>query len=532
MSTSDPDLDYDGRFPDGPPSFVPPRGTKRVIAIGGGRGGVGKSLLTVNLAVYLAQLGRSVAVVDADVAGANLHAVLGLHAPPIPTRADIETGKFHAADTSVPGLRLIGAVFDQAALTSVRPGRRSQWASMLKQLDADFVVLDLGAGVAPGTLDLFTLADVAICVTVPEPPAIEATYTFVRALFLRRLRRVLMKERFRLRLVERALADLPALPFPPAVLAALERTDPALAQLAAIELERLLPRLVVNGTRVRTDIDLGPAMQAMADRFLGVELDYLGHVEHDDAVWLTVRRRRPLLIDSPTSKSARHIERIARRVVALTAVQGQRTSTPPSPPAESKRLTFYDVLGISRGASDEEVRRAHKRQRELFSLGSLPLASILDDDGVRAEQARIEEAHDTLLDPNRRRSYDLSTFPESFAPEAPRSKRRALSAEELMIQAEIAREIHTATEFSGAFLRRIRESHGLELAEIAQTTKIAMMHLVAIEEEKWAELPAIVYTRGFVRELAKILKLDPAQVDRTYLRRLREGFTALGRALE
>ena len=81
-------------------------------------------------------------------------------------------------------------------------------------------------------------------------------------------------------------------------------------------------------------------------------------------------------------------------------------------------------------------------------------------------------------------------------------------------------------------MRRIRESQGLELAEIAQTTKIAMMHLVAIEDEKWGELPAIVYTRGFVRELAKLLKLDPAQVDRTYLRRLRDGFATLGRAME
>lgn len=533
-SSSDLDADVlSERFPDGPPSIVPPRGTKRVIAVGGGRGGAGKSLMTVNLAVYLAQLGRSVTVVDADVAGANLHAVLGLDSPPIPSREQIEAGKVHPVDTSVPGLRLLGAMFDPTALTTVRPGRRSQWASMLKQLDCDFVVLDLGAGIAPGTLDLFGLADVALCVTVPEPPAIEATYTFLRALFLRRLRRALMKERFRLRLVERALADLPPLPFPPRVIEALERSDPALAQLAASELARLSPRLVVNGTRVRTDIDLGPAMEAMAYRFLGIELEYLGHVEQDDAVWLTVRRRRPLLIDSPTSKSARHIERIARRVVALTAVQGARTSVPPPPAVTTAaRMTLYDVLGISRGASDEEVRRAHKRQRELFAPGSLPLASILDEAGLRAEQTKIEEAHDTLLDPNRRRAYDLSAFPEAESKAPVRESRRAPSAEQLMIQAEIAREIHTATEFTGAFLRRIRESQGIELSEISAVTRIATSHLRAIEEEAWTELPAVVYTRGFVRELAKVLKLDQSQVDRTYLRRLREGLAALGRPVE
>jgi flagellar biosynthesis protein FlhG len=519
------------RFPSEPPAVVPPRGQKRVIAVGGGRGGVGKSLLSVNLAVYLAQLGREVVVVDADVAGANLHATLGLFSPPIPSREQVEAGKIHTVETTVPGLKLMSAMSDPTALSSIRPGRRSQWSLMLKQLDCDFVVLDLGAGIAPGTLDLFTFADIAICVTLPEPPAIEATYTFLRALFLRRLRRALAKERFRLRLVERALVDLPPLPAPPRVVEALDRTDPALANLALVELARLSPRLVVNGTRVRTDVELGAAMQAMADRYLGLELDYLGHVENDDAVWLTVRRRRPLLIDSPTSKSARHIERIARRVVAATTVLDARPSVPDV--KRDRRFTLYETLSVSRGASDEEVRRAYKRQRELFSPGSLPLASILDDDAIRSEQARIEEAHDTLLDPNRRRAYDISTFPEIERGEPPpESLRRSLSADQLALQAEIAREIHTATEFSGSFLRKIRESQGVELAEIAQRTKIALSHLRAIEEETFSDLPAVVYTRGFVRELAKILKLDPTQVDRTYLRRLREGFAALGRPTE
>ncbi len=55
----------------------------------------------------------------------------------------------------------------------------------------------------------------------------------------------------------------------------------------------------------------------MAERYLGVNYDYVGHIEQDDAVWLSVVHRRPLLIDSPTSKSARNLERIARRVPGL-----------------------------------------------------------------------------------------------------------------------------------------------------------------------------------------------------------------------
>jgi flagellar biosynthesis protein FlhG len=62
---------------------------------------------------------------------------------------------------------------------------------------------------------------------------------------------------------------------------------------------------------------------------------------------------------------------------------------------------------------------------------------------------------------------------------------------------------------------------GVELLDIARETKISVSHLAAIEGEQFAELPALVYTRGFVQQLAKFLKLDPAQVTKTYLRRLR-----------
>jgi flagellar biosynthesis protein FlhG len=68
----------------------------------------------------------------------------------------------------------------------------------------------------------------------------------------------------------------------------------------------------------------------------------------------------------------------------------------------------------------------------------------------------------------------------------------------------------------------VRQSQGIELKEIAERTKISKSHLLAIEEEQFEALPAVVYVRGFVNEIAKYLKLDPPQVQRTYLRRLRE----------
>jgi len=399
----------------------------------------------------------------------------------------------------------------------------------LRALPADYVLLHLGTGTSPATLDLFLASDVGLCVTVPDPAAVESTYRFLRSLYLRRLRRALMKERFKLRLVERAMQSLDPLPSPIAVIQAIGKQDTSLANTAEMELRRIRAHLVVNQTRLRTDLDLGPTMQSMARRYLGIAVEYVGHVEQDDQAWLTARRRRPLLVDSPTAKSARNLERIVRRIAAIASSLEQRLSDP-SPPLREQRATLYDVLGVPRGASDEEVRRAYKRQRELYAQGSLPLVSLLDEEQVRAELGRIQEAYDTILDPVRRRAYNLSTFPETEEQEAPKPARTPVTQDQLMLQAELAREIHAETEFTGELLRKVRESQGVDLAEIANCTKITAAHLAALEEERYDELPAQVYVRGFVQQLARHLKLDPGQVVKTYMRRMRETLATRGQS--
>jgi flagellar biosynthesis protein FlhG len=524
--------DLEERFPP-PPTLPPPsrmpRG-RRVIVIGGGRGGVGKSTLTLNLGVYFAQLGRSVVVCDADPVGSNLHAMLGLRVAPLVAYDPSEANLPQPIPTSVPGLSLLPSAYDLLAMAPIKPTRRAQWQTKLSRVEADYVLVHLGAGTSSPSLDLFSNADVGICVTAPEPVAIETTYGFLRALFARRLRRRLMKEKLKLKLAERALLSLTPTASPMDIIEAIHRYDHGLGRIAAFELARLAPRLVVGQTRLRSDLELGPAMSSIGERFLGMRLDYLGHLEHDDAVWLSSRKMSPLLIESPTSKSARNIERIARRILALLMAHDARggpDGRPSEPPAADWRrpapMNLYEVLGVTRAAADDEIRRAYKRQREIFREGSFPVVSVVSENALRMEQARIEEAYDTLLDPNKRRAYDLSTFPlEVRIEDAPRRVDDTRAAELAAMQAEVGRELHGETEFTGDLLRRVREAQGVELAAIAQKTKISSLHLRAIEAENPAELPALVYVQGFVQELAKYLKLDPTQVSRTYMRRYRE----------
>jgi flagellar biosynthesis protein FlhG len=515
-------------------------GGARLIVVGGGRGGVGKSVVAESLAVYFAQLGKPVVLVDADPTGANLHARFGLRAaaaePPLdPAPHDASappperTWASALVPTAVPGLSLLPAAHDSIDTpTTLRARRKSRWLARLGSLPAEFLVVDVGPGHGPVAVDIALAADLAIVVTVPEPPAIETTYRFIRAAFVRRVRKALARDRFRLGLFDRTLRQVGALPAPIDLVRALTRVERELATMAWTEARRLRMHLVVNQTRVRADQDLGHQMSDLAVRHYGVALDELGHIEHDDTVWLAVRRNKPLLVDSPASKAARNVERIARRVLALLTARA--APAPAATPIPKDVPTLYETLGVSRSASDEEVRRAYKRVREMYAPGSLATSSLLGDALLAVERTRLDEAYDTLLDPLRRRAYDLSTFPEPDERPGPAPPRRpAIAAEQAMLQHELARELGPDTEFSGALLRKVREAHGVEVADISERTKIGRAHLTAIEEEDWDALPALVYVRGFVAELAKFLRLDPPQVQRTYLRRMRERMTAEGR---
>jgi MinD-like ATPase involved in chromosome partitioning or flagellar assembly len=194
-----------------PPSRLP-RG-KRVIAVGGGRGGVGKSTLAVNLAVYFAQLGRSVVLCDADPNGSNLHAMLGLREAPL-VPLNLDEPQLAPIPTPVPGLALLPTTYDVLAMGPIKPTRRSQWQQQFHHVEADYVLLHLGASLGAPSLDLFSSADIGVCVAAPEPVAIESTYGFLRALFSRALRRRLMREKLKRKLADRALGHLRPLATP------------------------------------------------------------------------------------------------------------------------------------------------------------------------------------------------------------------------------------------------------------------------------------------------------------------------------
>lgn len=484
---------------------------RRVIAVSGGKGGVGKTVLASNLSIYLASLGRTTVVVDADRSGAHLHTLLGVP-PVLPSQVQYQPDlpRLTVETTSVPGLYFVNGGVADGHAGQARARTRAELFDALPELDCDYLVLDLGSGIEPELLDAFSTADITLYVTVPEPAAVEGTYRFVRALFLRKLWQLAADDELRKQLM--VLADeIGGLPVPRELVEALESDESPLAARARSLLDAHSVHFVVNQTRVRADLELGESMKSAAWQRLGVNLDYLGYIDYDDTVWACVRDRQPLLVKSPGTKASKNIEKLARRLISLDAGKGAPRTMRTVPPG-----THHDLLEVDRGATDEEIRRAYRRVREVYAEDALCCYGLFTDGELKAIRARLEEAFDVLLDRARRRPYELSMFPpepEPIAEEAaPDAKVRDLPP---------APAITPDTEFDGSLLRAVREARGLDLKQISKRTRISLNYLEAIEDDDFGALPAIVYVRGFVSEMAKCLELDPVQVAQTYVRRVR-----------
>lgn len=325
------------RFGEEPLEQRPPSETHaRVIALGGGKGGVGRTVLAANIGAYLAQVGKRVVLVDADFGGANLHTVLGLEVPG-KTLSDVLLRKRESLaeiilETSVPGLGLISGAGDITGLGATRASERNRFLQMLGELDVDYVLMDLRGGTAAvDTLDLFLLADIGIIVLTPEPTSIENSYRFLKSAFFRRIWNQENYKSMRGLLAD-ATVSVREFGFmsPPALLEEVHKRFPDLAAPLVDELRQFEPHLIVNMCRTRKDSEIGEAIVSACKRKLHVNMRCLGHVEHDDSVWLSVCKRRPIVLEFPEARPAQDIEAIARSLLSLETVRRNRWPSPGS----------------------------------------------------------------------------------------------------------------------------------------------------------------------------------------------------------
>jgi flagellar biosynthesis protein FlhG len=190
----------------------------------------------------------------------------------------------------------------------------------LRRIDADVVVLDLGAGSHSAVLDYFLMADDAVVVMQPEPTSAENAYTFLRAAFYRRMRLAMVGHDVR-NLVSEAMDqhNERGIRTPFDLLREIEALDPEEGVRFVETMRDFHPRVVINGVRTAEDVKLGFSVCSVCRKYFGIEADYLGYVNHDEAARRSVTARRPVVDFCAEADASIYLKRIARKLIGSAA---------------------------------------------------------------------------------------------------------------------------------------------------------------------------------------------------------------------
>jgi len=292
----------------------------RLIAVGSGKGGVGKTIISSSLALALTENANDqVTAIDVDLGGANLHAGLGI---PRPTFAlnhflldDTPLDRL-AAPSNIDGLRYIGGASDIVGLAEFSEAHRERFIEELFLLQNGTVMLDLGAGSSLFNLDLFCLSDYGVLVTTPEPTAVQNAYGFLRAAVYRRLRRHFEGEEGLVEILEDAMNhrrgdEADSVPGLVREFARYNRSASSRLEEVAREIE---VGVVVNMSDGKQGEEVAESLAQIARKYLGTRLDFLGSVAWDDHVRQAICEWRPLILNFPKSTAGGELRAIADRL--------------------------------------------------------------------------------------------------------------------------------------------------------------------------------------------------------------------------
>ena len=276
----------------------------RVWAIGGGKGGVGKSVIATNLAAMLSRAGNRVVLVDADLGGANLHTLLGVPNPKtnlsdfiskkVPNLSDVMT------PTPVENLWLVSGARALVDMANPNFSQKGKILRHINTLDADHVVLDLGAGSAFNVLDFFLVARKGILVVVPEPTSVENAYHFLKAAFFRKLKYAEPRARVRAAFEEVTKGSQQnSIRTPRDLISRMWAVDPDVGAALVGEASGFRPALIINRVEHPRHRQLGEDMVTACHEYFGIRLQLLGGLPNDQVIARSVVEQRPATVFFP-----------------------------------------------------------------------------------------------------------------------------------------------------------------------------------------------------------------------------------------
>ncbi|MDR3357093.1 MAG: P-loop NTPase [Spirochaetaceae bacterium] len=293
----------------------------RVIPIASGKGGVGKSLAAANLAVAFAQAGKRVVLADLDLGASNLHLIIGHRKPGASIGAFLNYPKIDfstlVAETDIPNLRFIPGDAEIPGAANLKSSQRNMLIRRLLSVDADVLIMDLGAGTHQSILDFFLVSGQGIIVSSPAVTATLNAYVFLKNAVFR-----LMYNAFRhgspaFEYLERLRKEGSGLKmlYLPKMLLDIETRDPASYQKFKASIDRFQPRLILNMLDSPADAEVAMKIRRSCEAYLGLRVEHLGVIYRDSIQDISLASRLPILLYKPNAVLSQAIYRIADKLL-------------------------------------------------------------------------------------------------------------------------------------------------------------------------------------------------------------------------
>ena len=292
----------------------------QIIPVASGKGGVGKSLLSANLAIALGQAGKKVLLADLDLGASNLHLVLGVPSPATGLGTFL-TGNTDfnriVHETSYDNVRFVAGDSEIPGLTSLRAPQKSALTKQLVSSDADYLILDLGAGTHTGILDFFLLSNAGIVVTAPTVTATLNAYLFLKNTVFRMMFTTFKKGSPARNWQNDIKNDSSSLQrmYIPKVMEEISRIDPESAKKFSTRMQAFRPRLVMNMIDDPKDADKALKIRRSCKEYLTIELEHLGVIYRDLIQDTALASRLPIIVYKPQSLLSQAVYRIADKIL-------------------------------------------------------------------------------------------------------------------------------------------------------------------------------------------------------------------------
>ncbi len=287
-----------------------------IISVASGKGGVGKSMVVSNLGLQLSRMGNRVVLIDLDIGGANLHILFGAFDPPATLTDFLQNGKKNLEEIAYPiappsPLRLIPGTGETLLTANLQHGKKKRLIRHLQKLDADIILVDVGAGSSYHTLDFFLLADHFLAVATPDPTSVLDLYRFIKLAAIRKvLTEFLARDPIAQSLMDQDFHSIAE------VLKAVGQTNPSGIALAKAALKDFKPSLILNRLTSTSRINT-LHLRHLLKQYVGTTLEVLGHIPEDTHVHQSILKYLPVVDFAPNAPSAKAFLSIAEKVMEL-----------------------------------------------------------------------------------------------------------------------------------------------------------------------------------------------------------------------